>query len=373
MKRAQFTAILKDLEKKMVILVGPRQTGKTWLSKAIAGEFNASVYLNYDQIEDRKMILAQNWLPTTELLVLDELHKMPDWKNYLKGLYDTKPTSLRILITGSARLDTFNHLGDSLAGRYYRHRLMPLSPAELKQLNVKFNLDHLIIRSGFPEPFLAENDLEANRWRLQYINSLLSTDVFEIDLIQNIKAMQLIFELLRHRVGSPVSYQSLARDAGVSANTVKKYIQILEALYIVFRVTPFAKNIARSLVKEPKLYFFDTGLVQGDEGKKLENLVAISLLKHVYAKVDYRAEPYQLHYLRTKDGDEVDFALVLDNTVTQIIEVKHSDHHLSKPLVDFHTKYHYPAIQLVKNLRQQSMQSEIPVLNAQKFLEGLDL
>src|SRR3990172_10894983 len=309
MKRIQKQAILTDLEKKIVLLIGPRQAGKTWLARDIALAFKKSVYLNYDQVQDRDIIHAQSWLPTTDILIIDELHKMDGWKNYLKGVYDTKPPSMRILITGSARLDIYDQLGDSLAGRYFRHRLLPLSLAELSQIPEPTNLERLIIRSGFPEPYLAENDIEANRWRLQYINSILSTDVFEIDRIYNIKAMQLVFNLLRSRVGTPISYQSLAEDVAISPTTVKKYIQILEALFVVFRVTPYSKNIARSLLKESKLYFFDTGLVIGDEGAKLENLVAVSLLKHAYALTDYQAKEYSLHYLRTKNEVEVDFAL----------------------------------------------------------------
>ena len=109
---------------------------------------------------------------------------------------------------------------------------------------------------------MATNDVDAERWRKQYSESLLSTDVFEYETIQNNKAIRLLFELLRRRVGSSVSYQSLAEDIGVSSVTIKKYIDVLEALYIVFRVTPFSKNIARSIVKEPKIYFFDSGLVK---------------------------------------------------------------------------------------------------------------
>ena len=172
-----------DLEKKIVLLVGPRQAGKTWLAKNIAAEFKNNTYLNFDQITDRKIITTQSWLPNTEILILDELHKMDNWKNYLKGVFDTKPERMRILVTGSARLDIYNQLGDSLAGRYFRHRLLPLSLAELAQVNQPSDMERLIERSGFPEPYLAENDTEANRWRLQYISSVLSTDVFEIDKI----------------------------------------------------------------------------------------------------------------------------------------------------------------------------------------------
>lgn len=373
MNRIQKNKILQDLEKKIVLLVGPRQAGKTWLAKDIAAEFERAVYLNYDQIQDREIMQAQSWLPTTDLLILDELHKMDGWKNYLKGVYDTKKPSMRILVTGSARLDIYDQLGDSLAGRYFRSRLLPFSLAELKQLHQEVDINRLIARGGFPEPYLAATETEADRWRMQYTNSLLATDIFEIDKIYNIKAMQLVFNLLRNRVGSPISYQSLAEDVATSPTTIKKYIEILEALFVVFRVTPYSKNIARSLLKEPKIYFFDTGLVQGDEGAQLENLVAVSLLKHVYGKVDYEAQEYNLHYLRTKDGQEVDFALVLNDEIESMIEVKHADGEPNKALMHFVQRYQYPAIQLVQHLRNEHQKNGVKILNAEKFLSQLYL
>ncbi len=369
--RIQKAAILKDLDKKMVLLVGPRQTGKTWLAREIAKAFKQSVYLNYDQLADRKIMLDQAWLGSTDLLVLDELHKMPDWKNYLKGVFDTKASHLRILVTGSARLNIFDQLGDSLAGRYYRHRLLPFSLAELRQVSYESNLERLLERGGFPEPFLADDLVEANRWRQQYVNSMLSSDVFEFDKVQNIKAMQLLFQLLRNRVGSPVSYHSLAEDLAVSPITVKKYIEILESLYVIFRVTPYSKNIARSLLKEPKIYFFDTALVAGNIGAQLENLVAVSLLKHCYGKVDYLAENYQLQYLRTKDGLEVDFVLVKDDIIEQMIEVKTSADQISKALFVFEKKYDLPGIQLVGSLRHEYQQGRIQVLKLEDYLPQL--
>lgn len=373
MIRAQKRIILDDLEKKLVLLVGPRQSGKTWLAKDIAKSYNNSLYLNYDQLMDRKIIKDQSWLDTVDLLILDELHKMPDWKNYLKGVFDTKPQSLRILVTGSARLDIYDKLGDSLAGRYFRHRLLPISLAELCTSSETPDIEKLLERGGFPEPYFASDIMQANRWRMQYINSLLSTDIFEIETIHNMKAMRLVFELLRARVGSPISFQSLAEDAAISSSTVKKYVQILEALFIIFIVTPYSKNIARSLLKEPKIYFFDTALVQGDKGAIFENLVAVSLLKHVYGKIDIEAEDYNLKYLRTKDGQEVDFALVKQEEIETIIEVKFADHSISKPLLKFHEKYHYPAIQLVRSIRNEYTRHGINVLKAEKFLTQLFL
>ena len=115
MERIQKAAIIKDLSKKMAFIAGPRQAGKTWLAKAIASEYPDAVYLNYDRATDRKLIRTEGWLSSTKLLILDEIHKMPKWKNYLKGVYDTKE-HLKILVTGSARLDIFNHM-DQRQGR----------------------------------------------------------------------------------------------------------------------------------------------------------------------------------------------------------------------------------------------------------------
>ncbi len=371
MERAQKNAILADLEKKMVLLAGPRQAGKTTLSKSIAKEFRSSVYLSYDSLADRKIILNEEWLPNVELVILDEIHKMPQWKNYLKGVYDTKEAHEKIIVTGSARLEIFNQVGDSLAGRFFLHRLLPLSPMECESLGTPYTLEHFLERGGFPEPFLTKTLVDADRWRLQYVDSLLRVDVLEFEEIQNLNAIRLLFELLRERVGSPISYSSLAEDVGISPNTVKKYIQILEALYIIFRVTPYSNNIARSLLKEPKLYFFDVGLVKGEEGAKLENFIALSLLKEVYIQIDYAAKNYHLNYLRTKDGQEVDFAIAEDGKIRKIIEVKRGDPKISPALSYFHEKYQFPAVQVVQYLKQEKMQNGIQLLKADHFLKNI--
>ncbi len=373
MERDQKKAILHDLQKKMVLLAGPRQAGKTTLAHSVAKEFKSSVYLTYDRMEDRKILLEEGWLPSTELLIFDEIHKMPKWKNYLKGVYDTKLPHQKILVTGSARLETFNKVGDSLAGRFFLHRLLPLSPAECEKVGVAYTIDRFLERGGFPEPFLDKELVEANRWRLQYVDSLLRIDVLDFENIHNLNAIRLVFDLLRERVGSPVSFNSIAEDVGISPHTVKKYIQILEALYIVFRITPFSKNIARSLLKVPKIYFFDTGLIKGDSGAKLENFVATCLLKHVFAKIDYKAELYSLNFLQTKEKNEVDFALVKNNQIEKIIEVKNSNSSVGEGLAYFHRKYNLPALQIVKELKRERVEDGIEIVQAHNFLKSLDL
>ncbi len=370
MNRVQLPLVEKDLQRKMVFLAGPRQVGKTHLALTLLKKTAHGVYLNYDNVEHRAIIAKAAWLPTTELLVLDELHKMPGWKNFLKGVFDTKPARLKILVTGSARLDTFRVSGDSLAGRYFRHRLNPLSVAEIADAT-ESTIDTLMTRGGFPEPFLAETDQDADRWRMQYVDGLVRTDILDFERIQDLRAIQLTLELLRRRVGSPVSITSLAQDVACSPNTIRKYLDILEALCIIFRVAPFHHNIARSLLKEPKLYFYDTGMVKGDEGLRFENLVAVSLLKHVNAIEDYEGKRATLHYLRTKEKKEVDFAVAVEDQPTTIIEAKFTEGTPTPSLRYFHAKYELPAVQVVRHLRQERLDGTIVVRSALGFLKGL--
>lgn len=373
MERYQKAAILKDLKKKMVFLTGPRQVGKTTLSKEIAKNFKNFIYLNYDSFQDRQIIHEESFPSSVELIIFDEIHKMKQWKTYLKGVYDNKPKNQKILVTGSTRLEIFKNVGDSLAGRYFLHRLMPFSPSELYKLNQKPDLDRLLQRGGFPEPFLAKNIVDVKRWRMQYTDSLLREDVLDFDNIQNLKAIKLIFEFLQNRVGSPISYQSIAEDVSISVNTVKKYIDILEALYIIFKITPFSKNIARSLLKEPKIYFYDIGLLNETNGVKFENLIGLCLLKDIFYKRDYMGENYSLHYLRTKEKKEVDFAVIKDAKIEKIVEVKYKNHNISKELHYFHKKYHLPSFQICKDLRKEKKEKGIEILKGENFLKNLTL
>jgi uncharacterized protein len=372
MERPQLALIEQDLQKKMVFLTGPRQVGKTYLALRLLKNCVRGVYLNYDNPDDRGIISKAAWLPTTDMLVLDELHKMPGWKNYLKGIFDTKAPQLRILVTGSARLETWRSAGDSLAGRYFHHRLNPLSIAELADGN-EDTLQALLLRGGFPEPYLAENDRDADRWRMQYVDGLIRGDILDFERIHYLRAVQLTLELLRRRVGSPISLTSLAGDVACAPNTIKKYLEILEALYIVFRVTPYHDNIARSLLKEPKVYFYDTGMVKGDDGIRFENLMAVHLLKHLQAIEDYQGKRASLHYLRTKEGKEVDFALAVEDQPLTMIEAKLTDNVPSSSLRYFQKKYNLPAILVLRHLRQECVSDDIVVRRALDYLLELCL
>lgn len=373
MERLQRDLILKDLDKKIVLLTGPRQVGKTWLANDIGKKFSKTLYLNYDRYEDRKIIDREEWLEDTQLLILDELHKKEGWNNYLKGIYDTKPSNLKIHVTGSARLEVFFYKGDSLAGRFFKHRLLPLSLREIAASGADYTINRLMERGGFPEPFLADDPIEADRWRLQYIEGLLRTDILDFQKYYDIKALQLVFELLQTRVGSPVSFNSIAEDVGVSPNTVKKYITILENLYIVFRIFPFSKNIARSLKKEPKIYFYDIGMIKGGEGAVFENLVAVSLLKNTLFITDSTGTKTELAYIRTKDKEEVDFCIVKNGKPVEMIETKVTGPDPGKTIYKFSKKYKIPGTAVFLHLKRERINNTIRLRKASQYLLELDI
>jgi predicted AAA+ superfamily ATPase len=364
--------VLTDLRRKMVVLTGARQVGKTTLARVLMPRFPDAQVLNWDIPADRAVLQRQSWNPRAGLLVLDEIHKMPSWKTWLKGVVDARPEGQALLVTGSARMETFRQSGESLAGRYLALRLHPVSVREWCEQQGAAPADALariLRRGGFPEPLLADDDGEAQRWRRQYATDLIREDVVEFSRLHEVNAMRVFFELLRERVGAPLSLASMARDLAVAPGTLRRYLDILQALYIVFTVQPWHHNIARALLQAPKVYFFDTGLVKGDDGVRFENAVAGMLLKHVHWRQDTQGVDTGLHYVRTKDGAEVDFCLSEQQALTHLIECKLSDNQPHRALVRFAAQFpQAQAIQLVPDLRQPEAWRGVRVERAAEWL-----
>jgi predicted AAA+ superfamily ATPase len=375
MKRYLASQVRADLGKKLVFLVGPRQVGKTTLARQLMEDFQRPQYLNWDVADDRRIILAQSWSSRAGLLVLDEIHKMKNWKTFLKGAWDGRVPDQAMLVTGSARMDTFRQSGESLAGRYYTLRLHPVSVRELREsegIPVEEALDRLLERGGFPEPLLVVDPQDADRWRRQYLDDLVREDVQEISRVHEIRALRLFVDMLRQRVGSPVSLASLARDLQVAPKTLGRYLEILEALYVVFTVRPFHHNIARAILKEPKVYFFDTGLVSGDVGARFENACAAMLLRHVHFLQDAVGRNVELRYIRDKDGREADFAVCEDGQPIFIGECKYSDPTVSRFLVGLADAMPQArVVQIVRELRQEEQRGRIEVVKAADWLAEL--
>lgn len=212
----------------------------------------------------------------------------------------------------------------------------------------------------------------SDRWRAQYFNDLIREDVLEFSRLQEINTMRLFVEMLRERVGSPLSLASMARDLAVSPATLKRYLDILQALFIVFTVQPWHRNIARAILQSPKVYFFDTGLVRGDQGVRLENAVADMLLKHTHFLQDSTGKIFGLHYIQTKDGAEVDFALSRETTLTHLVECKLSDNKPHRGLSRFAGEFpDTETVQIVYRLRQEELRNGIRIADAAPWLAGL--
>jgi predicted AAA+ superfamily ATPase len=278
------------------------------------------------------------------------------------------------LVTGSATLESFRRGRESLAGRFFGHRLHPLSVAEVAhQLQPKDALQRILEFGGFPEPFLKAEVTFANRWRRSHVDRILREDLLSLAQVHDSKSIELLVELLANRVGSPVKYASLAVDLQVSPHTVKSWIGLLESLYVVFTVRPYVKQIARAILKEPKVYFYDTGRVAEDAGMRFENAVACALLKRQQFLEDTQGERRGLHYVRDKQQREVDFLTTLRGLPEWLVEAKVSDDDPAKSL------WHYgrqlkprDAVQVVLNLRRDLQHDGILVRRAADWLAGLE-
>ncbi len=374
MKRYIETQLKNDLANKIVLLSGPRQCGKTTLAKQLYSEYD---YFNYDAGEDRLALQKKAWDRAKPLIIFDEIHKQQQWKRWLKGIYDTEGIPPQILATGSARMDMYRKVGDSLAGRYFQYRLHPLDLKEITQrldLSIDEAFERLWQLSGFPEPFL-QNDMNYyKRWRRSHLDIILRQDFIDLYSVRDIKAIETLVLLLKERVGSCVSYANLARDLERDAKTIKRWLELLESLYIIFRVTPYHNKIARSLLKEPKFYFYDHSYVEAG-GARLENLVACTLLKELDYLEDTTGSHTALHYLRTKDGKELDFLTRVDKEPRYIIEVKSTDATPAKSFNHFHKQLEdCKQLQLVKTLsREATYPSGVEVRSLANWLANIQL
>lgn len=357
MKRI-YTNLLKEHfvdNRQMAFIVGPRQVGKTTTALSLSDNLT---YLNWDNEEHRSLIIdgpkaifdKMASIPS-KAITFDEIHKYKNWKNYLKGFFDTyEKHNIKVTVTGSAKLDTFRKGADSIMGRYFQYRLHPITIAETLRTSIpqtefsdpiKISDDDysaLLNFGGFPEPFIKRNTRFYNKWKKSRQQMLFYEDIRELTNIQEINQVELLAEILKHQAGQQTSYASLSRKVRASENSIRKWLETLEATYFCFSIRPWSTNVSRSLLKEPKVYLWDWSNVR-DEGAKHENMVASHLLKAVHFWQDSGLGEYSLHYLRTKDKREVDFLVCRNNQPWFLVEVKTSSNRsLNKNLQYFHER-----------------------------------
>ena len=347
----------------MLFLSGPRQAGKTTIARHTFSSYNG-VYLNWDSVEDRDKILSspQSLLqnlnthvatPQKPLIVFDEIHKYAHWKNYLKGLYDythwNQKTS--IIVTGSARLDIYKKGSDSLMGRYFPYRIHPLSLREVTVQPPSMNLENPIQNpvkppeglyealwkfGGFPEPFLRQSSRFHRRWMQLRFQQLLREEVRDLSTVRELDQMEILAYTLQKQAGKLVNHSSLSKKIRVSDQTIRRWMAILDSFFFCFSISPWSRNIPRSLLKEPKVYLWDWSIID-DEGSRFENFVASHLLKACHFWTDVGLGQYELFFVRTKDGKEVDFLITQASKPWILVEAKLGHNKtLSKNLAYFH-------------------------------------
>jgi len=197
--------------------------------------------------------------------------------------------------------------------------------------------------SGFPEPFLKGTKLMYRRWTQSYHSQVIRDDIRDEFAVRQIDTMEALYVLLTNCVGSPFSAANQARTLKISHNTVFSWITVFERFFLVFKLRPYSKRIARSLVKEPKIYFYDYCKVE-DEGLRFENMVAVELSRAVTLWSDFGFGEYDLWYLRNKDKEEIDFLVTENGNPLFMVEAKLSDTAISSNLIKFQN-----ALQLVNS------------------------
>ncbi len=356
--------------RQMALVSGPRQVGKTTTCRN-----HADRYTNWDNTDDQASILAGpaamagqlglDQLRSKPLVALfDELHKYPRWKQFLKGFYDTYADRVRVLVTGSSRLDTYRRVGDSLMGRYFLYHMHPFSVAETLHQQLPdpdrivrppskpkpADFDALWQHGGYPEPFLKRDPRFSRRWQTLRTQQLLREDLRDLTQIQQIDQISVLARLLAHRSGSQITYSNLAKEVQVSVDTIRRWVETLSSLYHGFLIRPWFKNVTRSLRKEPKWFLRDWAQIE-DPGSRAETFVGCHLLKAVDGWNDLGLGKFQLAYLRDKEKREVDFAVIREGAPWFLVEVKHHDTTLSPALRIFQEQVKAPfAFQVVIDL-----------------------
>lgn len=313
-----------------VVLVGPRQSGKTTLAKAC---FPGKPYVS---LENPDMLEFANQDPRGFLAgfskgaILDEIQRAPQLFNYLQEILDNTEEDGLFILTGSNNILLQENISQTLAGRIGILDLLPLSYREIRELVKGLSLPELIVRGFYPEIYHKSRNPQI--WYQSYIRTYLERDVRQIRQIENTLLFQKFLRLCAGSVGQQVNYASLSNDCGIDVRTVHSWLSVLENSFVLYRLQPFHQNFKKRLVKSPKIYFVDTGLAcallnikSPDEfsnshfkGALVENFVISECLKN---KQNLNPYDRKFYYWRDNNGTEIDLIIEAGNTISPV-EIK---------------------------------------------------
>lgn len=333
MFKRTLTPYIQELAKKypVVTLLGPRQSGKTTLVRAA---FPKKPYVNMEDAENRSLATLdpKSFMQAyPEGAIFDEVQRTPHLLSYIQVKVDETDQKGMFILTGSHQAELHSAVSQSLAGRTSLLRLLPLSLQEMRQANIADPLPEIILKGGYPKIY--KENLPVSNAYSSYFQTYVERDVRQILQIKDIIQFERFIKLTASRIGQLVNYASLASDVGVSPVTIKEWIAVLEATYILIRLEPYFENFGKRLIKSPKLYFSDTGLacyllgVETPEqlikdplyGNLFENWIIVELMK---ARYNTALDP-RLYFYRDVSGREVDLLLQQGSQLLPI-EIKSS-------------------------------------------------
>lgn len=331
-KRTIETVLMDSLKQyPIIVITGPRQSGKTTLCRSLLKDYT---YINLERPDNREMVLSDpvGFLNrfSKDGVILDEIQQCPSLFSYLQAHVDESRQLGKIVLTGSQNFLMSEKISQSLAGRARILKLLPFSIDELADFSLykEKSTDDILFSGLYPPVY--DRPVSPNDWYNNYIETYLERDVRQISNISNLHLFQKFLGMCAGRIGQLLSVSSLSTDLGVSSHTVKSWFGILEASYIIILLQPYHNNVKKRLVKQPKLYFVDTGLAAALmkidspytlskhylRGNLYENLAIIEYLKYRY---NHGSLP-NCYFWRDNHGYEVD--LIIDNITLSALEIK---------------------------------------------------
>lgn len=298
----------------VVTITGPRQSGKTTLARSA---FSGKPYFNFENPDTRALIEADPrafFTNNPDGAIIDEFQRFPDLLSYIQGIVDETDQKGQFILTGSNNLSMLGNISQSLAGRTALLKLLPFSIGEAEKMDEDLSVDHLLTKGFYPGIYA--NSMNPFKAFGNYFETYIERDVRQLSNIQNLSQFQFFIRLCAGRVGQLFNASNISNEIGVSMPTIKHWMSVLEASYIVFLMQPWHANLNKRLVKTPKLYFYDVGLAAyllGIENEKqitthplrgslFENMVVVELLKERYNK----GLNSNLYFYRDKHNNEVD-------------------------------------------------------------------
>ena len=313
----------------IVAITGPRQSGKTTLVKAF---FHEKPYVSLENLDERNFAIndPKRFLARFKNgAILDEVQRCPELLSWLQTLVDDRKIMGDFILTGSAQLDLMSEMKQSLAGRIGRLELLPFAGNELLCNVLPNSLNELLLTGGYPA--LYDREISTNDWFSNYVATYVERDIRNVLAIQDLNRFQRFLRLCAARSAQLLNLSSLANDCDISSVTAKQWLSVLEATYVVKIIHPYFNNFGKRLVKTPKLYFIDTGLmawllgikevnqldIHPSRGQLFENWVVTELLKETFNQ----GHPIDLYFWRDHSGFEMD--IIRDTALgLQAIEVK---------------------------------------------------